>query len=278
MIDNIHLETACRIWLRNKPPPRPVTPRLVTPPPITPPPVTPPRRTTPPPPPRDWCGDLARLLGEARDQAINDLQGPIQDASRVNRPLADSQMWRAIASVTESISISDARTTRFSLFNLTELSVLRVFPTLPATHPCARPGNEAFFIRNDLSDGTVGHNTLYFLRNTHDDTFQFESYDSAKGAWHREDLQTAGNQFTQGIQAQGWYRLNPNRTIVQPVVSRDPPARQLGGWECGVYVTIYASALALGLDISQFTGFQRSEDMRSKARLFVSWDLRSRAS
>jgi hypothetical protein len=132
--------------------------------------------------------------------------------------------------------------------------VLRVFPTLPATHPCARPGNEAFFIRNDLSDGTVVHDTLYFLRNTHDDTCQFESYYSARGAWHHQDQQTAGNQFTQGIQAQGWYRLNPNRAIVQPIVSRDPPARQLGGWECGVYVAIYAWALALGLDISQFTG------------------------
>ena len=57
----------------------------------------------------------------------------------------------------------------------------------------------------------------------------------------------------------GWEWLGETLVIENAVRRSDPPARQQGKLDCGIYVILYAWTLALGLDLSGFQGIEKKE-------------------
>ncbi|KAF2212520.1 hypothetical protein CERZMDRAFT_84204 [Cercospora zeae-maydis SCOH1-5] len=224
--------------------------------------------------PTDFCEELATLLGHWKQNAAEDKSAPPNDPVIVSHSLGDEMIWRAIAGVTEAISSNGIDAPQFSLFDPVAFRMWQDIPDVPIHQQAARPGNEAFLVRTDGTRGRT-HNSLYFVRNTGDSSFEIRSFDSATGNWHRRNNQARADRFLQALSVFGWDRADPALVVAPAVRRSEPAARQVEKWECGLYVIVYAWALALGLEtsIATFTGISRQRDFVARAAELVNLSL-----
>lgn len=215
----------------------------------------------------EYCAELTKLLEESKENLQEDGLATLEGAPNVNEATGEDAIWRAIASVTEAISnnIGDDNV-RFGLIDFVDFSLLHQFPDagpdIVSSREMARPGSETFLVRTDGTQGRI-HHSLYHLRKIEDHKFELASYDSATGDYHRANNQEIAEEFQKFLVGIfGWNDANKNLRIEKEVRSSDPPARQLGKLDCGIYVTLYAWALALGLDISGFQGVELNDKQR----------------
>ncbi|KAI5358590.1 putative papain-like cysteine peptidase superfamily [Septoria linicola] len=215
--------------------------------------------------PVDPCKDLETLLKQLQDEAVAAKVAQANDAPVFKQSLEYNTVARAIAAVTEAINTTTSApdSTQFSLVDPMTLFRMHARRTAGSssaddtTQQVARPGNEALIAR--LNTGPKGHYSLFYLRRTSDNRFGFRSYDSANGNWHRNNRNEVATEFRDHLQALGWGRSHPDAQMWAGATASDPQARQSGLWECGVYVIVYAWALALGLDVSDFRSLRRGE-------------------
>jgi hypothetical protein len=238
--------------------------------------------------PEDWCEKLDRLMNELKEQPNNDGAPPPENGPERGELVWEDTIWRAIAGVTEAISTSDtAEPTQFTLTNPSDSSTLHQMYLAGLNiqvQQAARPGNEAFFVRTEAGRDGHAHNSLYHLRRVDGTNFELVSYDSAQNNGsnpHRPNRQRiADNIRLHYLETLGWQRLDPSLQVAQPLVVGDPPARQNNARECGIYVIIYAWALALGLDISNLSGIdaQRQHRFQTMAVDLITLSLQGHAS
>lgn len=198
------------------------------------------------------CEKLARLFKEKTDQASAANLPPLAEAPQHGRQLDELAVWRAIASVSEAISRNPAGP-NFSLVDPDNFRWARAGSDMPNT--VFRPGNEAFLPRVD-QEGNEGHSSLFFLRRD-GDRFSFQHYDSARIGPHRGERNPYGVTLRDGLTRAGWNNAGLTITKAQDCGNT---MRQRGGWECGFYTTIFAWALACGLEIADSTSVPASRN------------------
>lgn len=195
------------------------------------------------------CEKLARLIKEKTDQASAANLPPLVQGPHHHAQLDELAIWRAIASVTEAISRNPTGPD-FSLVDPDNFRWARAGSDMPNT--VFRAGNEAFLPRTEEKEDEQrrrrGHSSLFYLRRDQEGQFSIRHYDSAHGPGHRQERHAYGGSLRNGLTRIGW---NTGGLTIPEIRDSGNIIRQRDGWECGFYTTIFAWALACGIDIAQ---------------------------
>jgi hypothetical protein len=246
--------------------------------------------------PIDSCTKFRKLLEACKTRngkRIRYLKAP-EAGPKFGDGLDDLVLGRAIATVTEAISTKVpadcSEGVQFSLIDPREISWMHQQHFYhnkevlePFFHMSVRPGKEAFLVRTDGSDDRM-HHSLYHLQEEEDGRFRLVSYDSANGDHHRTNNQEVVDEFRKHLQVLKWTKTQPKPRIAKRVAIGDPPARQAKGegwgWDCGIYVILYAWAIALTLDISNFKNIPKDKrhDFATSAIDLITLALQGHAS
>jgi len=190
----------------------------------------------------DPCAAFKQSLDQIRG---NGAQGALEGRAGYYRQLEDETLFRAIAAVSEAISMNGQ--VAFSL-----LDHLHTGSGPDEAQRIARPGNDAFYpfavggTSTAAAESRGGHLALLVFRRE-GRNLAADHYDSGE---RRMPIHATYVRARDRLLDNGWQDLdNVDRPAFPLPLAQQPARRQVNGWACGVHVILNAWALALGLQI-----------------------------
>ena len=183
-----------------------------------------------------------------------DLEYPVEgyadeDLVNTGEYMRDHNAFRAIAAVTEAISLNESGI-KFSVIDFDSFELGRShgeMGDIAREHAIGRPGNEALIplVQNN-------HISLFCVERTEEDDFWFEitHLDSMVLSSHTANSTEFGDSVRSALRAVGWFEEDSDlRMTGGAILIQDLPG-QSQGWSCGLHTVLWAWALALGFTIS----------------------------